>query len=180
LHLLASNVEKLGLPQNNLRISFEAVTRPKDSRRFESKIHLIAQQGTSIISDIDDTIKISEIRNKSTLLANTFKRPFQTVPGMAQFYRTLAQQEQTTFHYISASPWQLYQPLANFLKDNEFPSGSFHLRLFRKLMPKLPSNIPNKLPIFSFGMSLAKNKTLSAIKLSFKKRQNLFGRFFKK
>jgi len=35
----------------------------------------------SIISDIDDTIKISEVPNKQRLIVNTFKKDFRAVPG---------------------------------------------------------------------------------------------------
>ena len=35
------------------------------------------------------------------------------------------------FHYVSSSPWQLYEPLASFLSDTGFPEGSLDLRLFR-------------------------------------------------
>jgi len=45
-------------------IPFEAVTRTNDSRRFHGKIQLIEKQGISVISDIDDTIKISEVQDK--------------------------------------------------------------------------------------------------------------------
>jgi len=113
-------------------ISVQAVTRANDSRRFEGKIKLLDKEGLSVISDIDDTIKISEVRDKRALLANTFMRPFQPVPNMADFYNSLAeQQENVTFHYVSASPWQLYQPLHHFMTTNGFPAGSFHLRPFR-------------------------------------------------
>jgi len=36
----------------------------------------------SIISDIDDTIKISEVPNKKRLMVNTFKKDFRAVPGL--------------------------------------------------------------------------------------------------
>ena len=38
--------------------------------------------GCSIISDIDDTIKISEVPNKKKLMVNTFKKNFKAVPGI--------------------------------------------------------------------------------------------------
>ncbi len=99
-------------------ISFEAVTRANDSRRFKGQIQLLDKKGLSVISDIDDTIKISEVRDKRALLANTFMRPFQPVPNMANFYNAIAKQEKNvTFHYVSASPWQLYQPLQHFMTD---------------------------------------------------------------
>ncbi|MDM8559299.1 phosphatase domain-containing protein [Candidatus Parabeggiatoa sp. HSG14] len=132
LHLPAIEVETLRYQKSTGHfIHFKAVTSAKDSRHFKGKIQLIDKKGISIISDIDDTIKISEVLDKRALLANTFKHPFQPVPRMAKFYNTLTQQENVTFHYVSASPWQLYQPLATFLADNDFPAGSFHLRLFR-------------------------------------------------
>ncbi|MDM8567030.1 App1 family protein [Candidatus Halobeggiatoa sp. HSG11] len=110
-------------------INFKAVTRPDDKRDFIGKIHLIDNKGVSIISDIDDTVKISEVLDKQALLKNTFINPFKPVLGMAEFYNNFG--KNITFHYVSASPWQLYQPLTNFLTENNFPNGSFHLRLFR-------------------------------------------------
>ena len=35
------------------------------------------------------------------------------------------------FHYVSSSPWQLYEHLAEHLASEGFPTGSFHLKAFR-------------------------------------------------
>jgi len=35
------------------------------------------------------------------------------------------------FHYVSGSPWQLYEPLAEFIRTNGYPAGTFHLKEFR-------------------------------------------------
>ena len=112
-------------------IPFAAITRPNDSRHFTGLVQLVDSKGISVISDIDDTIKISEVNDKKTLLANTFFRPFQAVPHMATLYTDWSQQTNVTFHYVSASPWQLYPFLAEFISQQGFPAGSFHLRLFR-------------------------------------------------
>jgi phosphatidate phosphatase APP1 len=32
---------------------------------------------------------------------------------------------------VSASPWQLHQPLADFCRREGFPAGTFHMKLFR-------------------------------------------------
>jgi phosphatidate phosphatase APP1 len=32
---------------------------------------------------------------------------------------------------VSASPWQLYSPLADFIRSNGFPAGVFYLKSFR-------------------------------------------------
>jgi len=84
----------------------------------------------SVISDIDDTIKVTEVRNRDALLLNTFCRPFKAVDGMAGLYRTW-HTNGAQFHYLSASPWQLYLPLAEFIGKAGFPPGTFHMKDFR-------------------------------------------------
>ncbi|RMF44239.1 MAG: DUF2183 domain-containing protein, partial [Planctomycetota bacterium] len=86
--------------------------------------------GLSVISDIDDTIKFTEATNRKALLINTFLNPFVAVDGMAEVYRQW-QHAGCSFHYVSSSPWQLYQPLAQLCMDHGFPAGSMHLRYFR-------------------------------------------------
>lgn len=112
-------------------LSFRAVTPAKDPRIFEGQVLLVPPKGLSVISDIDDTIKISNVLNKKELLRNTFFRPFKVVPGMAKFYRDLNQHKGTHFHYVSASPWQLFRVLNQFFHDEQFPQGSFHMKTFR-------------------------------------------------
>jgi phosphatidate phosphatase APP1 len=92
--------------------------------------YLLAPRGVSVISDIDDTLKHSFVACKRTLLANTFLRPFETIPGMASLFRSWAAAG-AAFHYVSSSPWQLYEHLAEHLASENFPAGSFHLRAFR-------------------------------------------------
>jgi hypothetical protein len=111
-------------------ITFQAAKLPGDDRVFWGKGRLLAGTGISVISDVDDTVKVSQVRDRRELLANTFLREFRGVPGMAEAYRKWAA-DGAAFHYVSASPWQLYDPLARFLAAEGFPEGSFHLKLFR-------------------------------------------------
>jgi hypothetical protein len=111
-------------------ISFQAVTRENDHRRFVGRAQLIESRGLSVISDIDDTIKDSQVGDRKALLQNTFVRDFRPVPGMAELYRGWARQG-VVFHYVSGSPWQLYLPLSEFLEKEGFPAGSMHLKQFR-------------------------------------------------
>ncbi len=101
-----------------------------DERHFSGQVQFIPPEGVSVVSDIDDTIKVSDVLNKQRLLENTFLKPFVTVPGMAETYQAWAQQG-AAFHYVSGSPWQLYEPLDAFLHENGFPPGSFSMRTFR-------------------------------------------------
>lgn len=112
-------------------LSFSAITRENDQRKFPGKIYLLDAQGLSVVSDIDDTIKISEVYSKEALFNNTFYKPFVPVPKIADFYQQIAKKANNiTFHYVSGSPWQLYPSLSKFLDEYHFPQGSFHLRFF--------------------------------------------------
>jgi phosphatidate phosphatase APP1 len=128
LHLPATEVASL---RTGNFITFTAITPANESRHFEGKIQLIESTGISVVSDIDDTIKISEVRDKGAFLANTFIYPFRPVPGMTNLYSAWAKPGNVVFHYVSGSPWQLYLPLTELLSNSSFPPGSFHLRLFR-------------------------------------------------
>ncbi|MCX7723482.1 MAG: DUF2183 domain-containing protein [Verrucomicrobiae bacterium] len=117
--------------RDGIEIEIEAVLPPADQRVFKGSCLLLRQDGLSVVSDIDDTIKITEVLDRKAMLRNTFLRTFKPVPGMAALYQELARSNHAVFHYVSASPWQLYQPLAEFVVSNGFPAGSFHLKKFR-------------------------------------------------
>lgn len=93
-------------------------------------IHLVAPEGVSVISDIDDTVKVSNVANRRELLRNTLVRDFMAVPGMPGVYRDWRSRD-VAFHYVSASPWQLSRGLSGFLAEAGLPAGSMHLKLFR-------------------------------------------------
>ena len=96
---------------------------------LEGRAWVIPAEGVSIVSDLDDTIKISEVLDKKILIHNTFLEPFRAVPGMAEWYQEMARNEQRVFfHYLSASPIQLYSAISKFLEEAHFPSGALHLR----------------------------------------------------
>jgi len=111
-------------------VTFTAFTRAGDSREFRGHALLLRDTGLSVISDVDDTIKVSHVRDRQALLRKTFYEPFQAVDGMAAVYRAWATNG-ASFHYVSASPWQLYEPLAEFAATNGFPAGSWHMKQFR-------------------------------------------------
>jgi phosphatidate phosphatase APP1 len=101
----------------------------KDKRNFKGRVQLIPKTGLTVISDIDDTVKISNVLNKKELIKNTFLKPYKTTKGMPEYYKEL-QDDGAFFHYVSASPWQLYPSLKPFLDDN-YPQGTISLRNFR-------------------------------------------------
>ena len=132
LRLARADVERLVARQEGVRdrLLFGAVTREGDARRFPGEVHLIPEKGISVVSDVDDTIKLSDVRNRKALLENTFLREFRDVPGMAERYSAWSRKG-ARFHYVSASPWQLYSDLSDFMRDEGFPPGSFHMKSVR-------------------------------------------------
>jgi hypothetical protein len=112
-------------------LRYTAVVKPGDGRVPRGDIQFISPAGLSVISDIDDTIKISDVRDKKTLMINTFLKPFVPAPGMAELYRSWAKRGDVAFHYVSASPYQLYGPLRDFVEAERFPRGTFFLKPFR-------------------------------------------------
>lgn len=111
------------------RVEFH-ITPRKYLGNASAAMQILPPSGLSVISDIDDTIKYSNVENRAELLANTFLRPFRPIEGMAEVYRRLAGRG-AAFHYVTASPWQLHEPLARFLAEVDYPAGSHHYRSFK-------------------------------------------------
>ncbi|MGH9237097.1 MAG: phosphatidate phosphatase App1 family protein [Vicinamibacterales bacterium] len=103
------------------------LTFAADEHMGRGRVRLLEANGVSVISDIDDTIKITEVpAGKRVLARNTFCRDFAAAPELAARYAGL---KGAAVHYVSGGPWQLYRPLAAFIADNNFPEGSFHMRV---------------------------------------------------
>ena len=105
-------------------------TKTSDTRKLSGQIQCLTNDGISVISDIDDTIKDSNVLDKKKLLKKTFLKEFQAVAGMSEIYRHW-QTKGYRFHYVSSSPWQLYPVLSEFINKQSFPRGSMHLKLIR-------------------------------------------------
>ena len=113
-------------------VDLRAALPAGDGRVFAGKVQLIPRAGITVVSDIDDTIKHSEVRDKIQLGLNTFAREFRATPGTAALYQRWAGGgREIVFHYVSGSPFQLFPPLAEFARRDGFPEGSVHLRPFR-------------------------------------------------
>jgi phosphatidate phosphatase APP1 len=108
-------------------VPVEVVMPEGDRRSFAGKLQLVGPVGISVITDIDDTIRISEVKDRKKMLERTFLREFEAVPGMSELYGRWAAGG-AAFHHVSATPWRFFPPLAAFLEAEKFPPGSWHLR----------------------------------------------------
>jgi hypothetical protein len=111
-------------------IPYSAVVRDGEDRKFTGEVMLIDSTGLSIISDIDDTVKISNVNDRKSLLENTFLLDFAAAPDMAQLYNEWSEHG-ARFHFVSSSPWQLYRPLEEFLDRAGFPRSTLNLKPVR-------------------------------------------------
>jgi hypothetical protein len=111
-------------------VEISAVLKEWDGRKFSGCALVLPAAGVSVVSDVDDTIKISEVRDHKALVRRTFLQPFEAVPGMAALYRGWASNG-AAFHYVSASPWQLFPLLDAFAETNGFPAGAWCLKHWR-------------------------------------------------
>ena len=76
----------------------------------------------------DDSIKVTQTPNPIGILKTTFCEEPQTTEGLPEFYKSLdAQFNQPAWFYLSASPYNLYPFLHQFLKQN-YPHGTMILR----------------------------------------------------
>ena len=104
-----------------------------------------------VISDMDDTVIQSSVTNfvraaRVVLLENARTRlPF---PGVAGLYRALAAGPTGTagnpLFYVSSSPWNLYDVIADFLEVQQIPAGPLLLRNW-DIGPSLLRNASHKM-----------------------------------
>ena len=114
----------------NRLLEFSVSIDGSDEPPVSAIAYLYQSDKVSVVSDIDDTIKDSAVGDRRELLANTFLRKFRSIDGMAEVYRQWSKQG-AGFHYVSSSPWQLFQSLQGLHTDLGFPLGTVHLRNFR-------------------------------------------------
>lgn len=88
-----------------------------------------------IISDIDDTIMVTNATSTLSMMRLTLLRsPTSRLPfaGVNTFYQALTQSGAVPrpIFYVSSSPWNLYDFLEEFMELNHIPLGTLFLRDF--------------------------------------------------
>lgn len=85
---------------------------------------------TIVVSDIDDTLKISHVRSTTDKVLNA-PRTDVVYSGMPELFRTLEQRGDVEFVYLSNAPsWLMDESHKTFLDYNLFPRGRVFLRPF--------------------------------------------------
>jgi hypothetical protein len=99
-----------------------------------------------VISDIDDTLKISHVASTVDTLRSAFNdKSFFT--GMPELFQDLAKSNaEIEFHYVSLAPrFFMEQRHLNFLTKNDFPISELHMNPGTLQDPELKQKIIRKL-----------------------------------
>ncbi len=103
-----------------------------------------------IISDVDDTIMITDVpRLWSAVFNMLFRSPYRrrAVPGMPDFYQKMREAlPGAPFFYLSTSPWNVESSIRHLIRANGYPQGPLLLRDFDP-RPKtfVPTGVQHKL-----------------------------------
>ncbi|GMG19641.1 unnamed protein product [Ambrosiozyma monospora] len=95
--------------------------------------NIIEPTGVSVISDVDDTVRITGVTaERREVFRNIFAKDFSEceVPGLGEWYRLLNDEHRCCFHYVSNSPWQVYNIVSSFIDYACLPCDSIHLRQY--------------------------------------------------
>lgn len=79
------------------------------------------QAKTLIVSDVDDTIKMTDVLgSKKTIVFNGLFRE-KAFAGMSELYNQMVKNEDTSIYYVSGSPKIIRFRVSDFLEENNFP-----------------------------------------------------------
>ncbi|KAG6907642.1 hypothetical protein DXG01_008092 [Tephrocybe rancida] len=92
----------------------------------------ISHSPIRVISDIDDTVKLSNIISGArTVFQNVFVKDLKEniIPGMGEWY-TGMWKKGVRFHYVSNGPFELLPIVSEFFQISQLPPGSIRLRSY--------------------------------------------------
>ncbi|KAI0196938.1 hypothetical protein F4808DRAFT_452624 [Astrocystis sublimbata] len=96
---------------------------------LEGRTFCAEPEGWGVISDIDDTIKITQTSDPIGILRTTFSEEPEAAPGMPELYEYIHKliKPASAWFYLSASPYNLYPFLREF-RQAHYPHGTIILR----------------------------------------------------
>lgn len=90
--------------------------------------YLVPPKGVTVISDIDDILRVTKIYQPKEGLLNTFARPFAPWMNMPQIYANWSSSiSNMHFHYLTTTPEQATRNYMDFIYKT-YPLGSFDTR----------------------------------------------------
>lgn len=103
-----------------------------DVPRNISLVVPITSSPIRVITDIDDTVKLSNITSGArAVFRNVFVKDLEetTIPEMGTWYQSMWERG-VRFHYVSNSPFELLPVIKEFLQISDLPQGSIALKSY--------------------------------------------------
>ena len=130
--------DKVTQPWTRLTLQAADPALPRAEKQSIAEVSVPADSAEfAVISDVDDTIMRTGATNflrhtKTVLLNNAHSR--ELFPGTSEFYNALHQGKSgragNPFFYVSSSPWNIYDLIADFIEINDLPKGPVLLKDF--------------------------------------------------
>ncbi|KAH9886384.1 hypothetical protein F4778DRAFT_479462 [Xylariomycetidae sp. FL2044] len=126
---ISSDVKQLPDSKAGTLVSSSAVVPKGANGLLEMKTFVAEPEGWAVVSDVDDTIKVTQTSDPIGILRTTFVDKPEVCAGMPELYRYIQSliKETSPWFYLSASPYNLYPFLREF-RDQHYPHGTIILR----------------------------------------------------
>ncbi|KAF7854634.1 hypothetical protein EAF04_010442 [Stromatinia cepivora] len=130
---ISSNIQKLRDGKDGEIVTWKAEVPTGAEGILEMKTVYAEPEGWGVISDIDDSIKITQTSSPIGILRSTFLSKPLPIEGMPEFYKhiqsliTPKHASVAPWFYLSASPYTLYSFLSEF-RQEYYPQGTMILR----------------------------------------------------
>lgn len=100
----------------------------KGTNTGNATAYLVPETGVTIISDIDDILRVTKIYQPKEGLLNSFARPFTPWLNMPEIYANLSKSlPNMHFHYLTTTPEQITRNYMSYIYST-YPGGSFDTR----------------------------------------------------
>ncbi|RYP38613.1 hypothetical protein DL767_002549 [Monosporascus sp. MG133] len=129
-HGISSDIKKLpGIENGELLVPTFADVPKGVNGILEMRTFYAEPEGWAVISDVDDTIKITQTSDPIGILRTTFVDAPSVCPGMPELYWHIQSviNDASPWFYLSASPYNLYPFLRDF-REAYYPHGTIILR----------------------------------------------------
>ncbi|KAH6969887.1 hypothetical protein DER45DRAFT_68736 [Fusarium avenaceum] len=126
---ITTSIESVDRQHKGSTIDATALVPHATKGIHDMQTYYAGPEGWAVISDVDDTIKVTLTSDPLGILKSTFIDKPTPVPGMPELLsdlQTLLPRD-TPWFYLSASPYNLY-PLLREFRDRYYPQGQLILR----------------------------------------------------
>ncbi|KAJ7180607.1 hypothetical protein C8R46DRAFT_1210941 [Mycena filopes] len=126
--IIVFNISQVLQPGNTTNTTQHLSIHVNGTDTGNATAYLVPTVGITIISDIDDILRVTKIYQPKEGLLNSFARPFTSWMNMPDIYANWSKSlPEAHFHYLTTTPEQVTRNYIQFIYAN-YPIGSFDTR----------------------------------------------------